>query len=140
MPRTIGAKTFYPSDQNRRTVEAMAACGVPQPMIAAALGISPSTLNKKLRVELDTGLHKANARIVQFLFTGIVGSETQEPFQSEHDRIVAAMFWLKCRAGWKETQVVEVLRPISEMSDEEIDRRLGIEDAKAENVVSFPRR
>jgi hypothetical protein len=37
--------------------------------------------------------------------------------------VTAAIFWLKTRAGWRETTVHEV-RPNSQMSVEEIDTRI----------------
>jgi hypothetical protein len=102
----------------------MAACGVPQVVIAETIGISHVTLRKHLATELAAGLAKANAKVVEFLYGGIVGTETQPAFQDEYDRMVAAMFWLKCRAGW--THGPEVLCAISAMTDEEIDIRLGL--------------
>lgn len=135
-PGKPGRLAWRPTDEQRRVVEAMSACGVPHTAIAAVLGVNKETLEKHLRIELDTGLHKANARVAQFLYTGILGSATTPPFADEHDRMVSAMFWLKCRANWKETVTHEVIRPVAEMSDEELQVRLDLEE-RAENVVLF---
>jgi hypothetical protein len=116
---------WQPTDADRRVTEAMAACGVPQVVIAETIGISHVTLRKHLATELAAGLAKANAKVVEFLYGGIVGTATQPPFQSEYDRMIAAMFWLKCRAGWVR-RGAEFVRPVSAMTDAEIDARLGL--------------
>jgi hypothetical protein len=136
-------RVWTPTDEQRRMVEAMSAFGMPHYAIAPVLRISDTTLGRHFRLELDIGLAKANMKVAQFLFQGIVGSENQAPFQNEGHRMVAAMFWLKCRAGWKETITHEVIKPVAEMSDEEIQARLQVEDRydqDRQNVVPLRKR
>jgi len=89
-----------PNAFHRRQVEAMAAYGVPEKDIARVIGIDAKTLRKHYRDELDTGQVKATAKVAESLFR----KATTEGPQS----VTAAIFWLKTRAGWKETQVQEL--------------------------------
>ncbi len=88
-----------PTEQSRKTVEAMSAYGVPQQQIAAVIGISKPTLEKHYRAELDTADAKAIAKVAESLFQKATGSHPQA--------VTAAIFWLKTRAGWKDTSRVE---------------------------------
>ncbi len=78
----------------------MAGYGVPEYDIARVLGIDPKTLRKHYRDELDTGHVKANAKVAESLFRKATGDGRQS--------VTAAIFWLKTRAGWKETSVHEI--------------------------------
>jgi hypothetical protein len=42
--------------------------------------------------------------------------------------VVAAIFWLKTRAGWRETSVHELrdVRPIEQWTDAELDERIEL--------------
>ncbi len=84
----------------RRQVEAMAGYGVPETDIARVIGIDPKTLRKHYRSELDTGHVKANAKVAENLYRKATGEG--------REAVTAAIFWLKTRAGWKETSVHEV--------------------------------
>lgn len=84
------------TDEQRRQVEAMAGYGVPQDDIALVIGISAPSLRKHCRTELRTGTAKANARMAQNLFQ-----------QGMDGNTVAAIFWLKARAGWSEKRPTE---------------------------------
>jgi hypothetical protein len=81
-------------------VNTLAGCGVSHDYIALKLGIAPKTLRKHFRQELDTGAADANALVAQSLHAKAVNGN-----------VVAAMFWLKCRAGWTD-------RPASEARPE----------------------
>jgi len=83
-----------------RQVEAMAGYGVPEIDIARVVGIDPKTLRKHYRDELDTGQVKANAKVAENLYRKATGEG--------REAVTAAIFWLKTRAGWKETSVHEV--------------------------------
>lgn len=71
--------------------------GFPHEEIADTLGISDETLRKHYREELDHGMTKANARVVQTAFQQATSGKSP----------AMTMFWLKTRLGWKETQKVE---------------------------------
>ena len=88
-----------PTPEARKQVEAMTAYGVPQEDICKVIGVSVPTLMKYYREELDTGAVKANAAVAQSLYKKATGDGKQS--------VTAAIFWLKTRAGWKETVVNE---------------------------------
>lgn len=91
---------FKPTDEQKTVVGIMAACGFPQDQIAARIGIDAKTLRKAFRKELDAGTEAANAIVAQSLFKKATGSG--------QGAVTAAIFWLKTRAGWKETDRLEV--------------------------------
>jgi hypothetical protein len=78
----------------------MAGYGVPETDIACVPDIDPKTLRRHYRKELDKGHIKASARVAEFLFR----KATTEGSQA----VTAAIFWLKTRAGWKETSAHEI--------------------------------
>jgi hypothetical protein len=78
-------------------VKRLSALGCPYEDIATRLKISADTLVKYYKDELDEGRIDANAAIAGTLFS-----------QAKKGNTAAAIFWLKTRARWKETQVNEV--------------------------------
>jgi hypothetical protein len=96
----MGRRAHRPDPAGRRQVEAMAGYGIPEADIATVLEIDPKTLRKHYRRELDKGHIKATATIAGNLYRLATGSG--------REAVTAAIFWLKTRAGWKETAVQEV--------------------------------
>jgi hypothetical protein len=96
----MGRRAHKPDDLTRRQVEAMAGYGVPETDIAGVIGIDPKTLRRHYRDELKHGHVKANAKVAESLFR----KATSDGAQS----VTAAIFWLKTRAGRKETSVTEL--------------------------------
>ncbi len=78
-------------------MEALAGYGVPEAEIAGVVGIDAKTLRKHYRGELDHGHTKANARVADNLYRKATGEG--------REAVTAAIFWLKTRAGWRETLV-----------------------------------
>lgn len=97
--RGPGKPAHWPSEQQRKTVAAMASYGVPEHDIAGVIGIDPKTLRKHYRADLDFAMTKANALVAQSLFAKATGNGNQA--------VTAAIFWAKTRMGWKETQHLE---------------------------------
>ena len=95
----MARRGHMPDPVNRRQVEALAGYGVPEAEIAALVGIDPKTLRKHYRHELDHGHTKANAKVAENLFRKATGDGRES--------VIAAIFWLKARARWKETSVHE---------------------------------
>lgn len=93
-------KKYTPSDENKKLVKTLAAVGITFEDIATKLEISSDTLVKYYKKELDDGRIDANASIGQTLFK-----------QAKNGNTAAAIFWLKTRARWKETQSVELSGP-----------------------------
>ena len=86
-----------PTDDNRKLVRNLAAVGTKYEDISLKLEISSDTLVKYYKKELDDGRIDANAAIAQSLVGAAKSGNTS-----------AQMFWLKTRAGWKETNALEV--------------------------------
>jgi hypothetical protein len=86
-------RKFTPTDAQREKVAALASYGIPQADIAREVGVSDRTLRKRFRDELDLGTVRANALVAATCFS-MARSGTNP---------AATFFWLKCRAGWRET-------------------------------------
>ena len=93
-----GRPEFTPTDAHRVQVKAMAAYGVPQDDIAKVIGCSAPTLRKCFWAELETAAVEANAKVAQSLFRKAVEGSGKES-------VTAAIFWLKCRAGWRDVAI-----------------------------------
>jgi hypothetical protein len=112
-----GKPTYVPTDEARKMVDAMAAYGIPQPQIAAVLGIHQETLRKHFRKELDTAYIKANSSVAQYLFEN-----------AKSGNVTAQIFWLKTRAGWKEPPQAHQhsgavgTYDLSKLSEDELER------------------
>jgi len=90
-------KEHIPTDESRKLVRSLSAVGIRYIDIAQKLDISDDTLVKHYKKELEDGRIDANASIGQTLFQ-----------QAKEGNTSAAIFWLKTRAGWKETQAHEI--------------------------------
>ena len=88
-----------PDEAKRRQVEALAGYGVPEADISGMIGIDAKTLRKHYRAELDHGHTKANAKVAENLYRKATGDGRES--------VIAAIFWLKTRARWKEISVHE---------------------------------
>lgn len=117
----MARRRFEPTDEQRRQVEAFAAFGIPQEDMALLIlnpetgrPIDLKTLRAAFRVELDTGMSKANAKVAESLFAQAVGAPAQYDasgncIRAEQPRVVSAtIYWTKARMGWKETSVHEL--------------------------------
>lgn len=85
-----------PTEETRKLVRNLSAVGIRYVDIASKLEISDDTLVKHYKKDLEDGRTDANASIGQTLFQ-----------QAKNGNTAAAIFWLKTRAGWKETNAVE---------------------------------
>jgi len=105
-----------PTQEQRRTVRAMAGFGVPHEGIAILLEIDPKTLRKHFQSELDRGSVEATAKVAQSLFQ----------MATQGKNVAAAIFWMKARAGWREKHDVHVTHDnVSTMTDEELQREIN---------------
>ncbi len=86
-----------------RQVEAMAGYGIPLVSIALVLDLSEADLEREYGTELKAGAVKANAKVAENLFRRATGEG--------REAVVAAIFWLKVRAGWKETSQFQIGGP-----------------------------
>jgi hypothetical protein len=82
---------FKPTDEQRKTVKAMAGYGIRQEEIALVLSIDPKTLRKAFRLELDTGKTIATSKVAEALYQNALSGN-----------VSAQIFWMKAQAGWSE--------------------------------------
>lgn len=96
-----------PTPEQRAQVQTMAGIGLRHDEIAllvinpdTGVPIDEKTLKKHFERELAKGPAMSTATVAQSLYTKAQGDS--------HQAVTAAIFWLKCRAGWTERTVVEV--------------------------------
>jgi len=119
-----GRIAFNPTKEQRELVMMLAAFGLPHSEIngfikgANGSRISEPTLYKNFREELDTGKSKANVKVALGLYKKAIGGN-----------VTAMIFWLKCQAGWKDSQRLEVTgkdgvplipQKLDDMTDEQL--------------------
>ena len=76
-------------------VEAMTGYGIPEDDIASVLNLDLEALKRDYASELANGHVKANAKVAENLYRKATGEG--------REAVTAAIFWLKTRAGWRET-------------------------------------
>ena len=116
----MGRPPYQPTDEARERVEQLAAAGIRDEDIALYLGITRPTLNKYYKGELKIGTIKANAVIANTLYK-----------QAKEGNTTAAIFWLKTRAGWRETQKVEMSADVKA----ELSGKITLADLMLENYA-----
>ena len=101
-PRKKQAPKHAPTTAARSVVEALATVGTNHEDICGILklgdhgDISPTTLRKHYRLELDYGSHLTTARIASVLYQAALKASDNPAF------IGAAIFWMKTKGGWRE--------------------------------------
>ena len=125
---------YVPTDDQRRTVRAMAGYGMPQMDIGTFLDIDAKTLRKHFTRELEMGSIEATTKVAQSLFR----------MATEGKNVAAAIFWMKARAGWREKQLPapDEERDLDELTDaqlEDIIRRARDEGALPTSHMTIQR-
>lgn len=92
-----GRKRISISAEMRRAARAAAGYGMKDEQIATMLGIGESTLKRKCAAELASGRVDASAKVQQTAFQMATSGKLP----------AMTIFWLKCRAGWKEPTLTE---------------------------------
>jgi len=95
-----GRPPYQPTEKDRGQVKMLSAMGIPDYDIAKVMSLAPMTMRKYFHAELATGHIEANAKVAQSLFKQATDS-------SQPKSVSAAIFWLKCRAGWREADNIE---------------------------------
>tara|TARA_R100001510_G_C7584182_1_gene156095 strand:+ start:177 stop:560 length:384 start_codon:yes stop_codon:yes gene_type:complete len=124
-------KLIVKSDKDSKMVKNLSGLGITQEQICSLLGMSRNTLTKYYTEELVQGKAEANASVSRNLFRIATGDG--------QGAVTAGIFWLKCQAGWKDTNTLEVIN--SENDERKFERLLdGIRDSAIEaeesNTVS----
>jgi predicted ATP-grasp superfamily ATP-dependent carboligase len=89
-----GRPPYQPTEKDRANVKMLASVGVRDTEIARVVGVSAPTLRKYYGDDLDAGHILANAQVARSLYR--MATDRDKP------SVAAAIFWLKCRAGWRE--------------------------------------
>jgi hypothetical protein len=97
--------SFTPTEDQRRQVKMMAALGISRDSIAKVIGITPKTLRKHFDREVVRGGIEAIMQVAGKLYQSAMGGN-----------VVAMIFFLKCRGGWRE-QAPEGQRGLAVISD-----------------------
>lgn len=97
-PKKITKPCFVPSAEERKLVEKFSSVGIPQESIALLVrdGISPKTLRKHFRQELDTASTLANVQVANKLYQKCLDGDT-----------TALIWWTKTRLGWSEKTLLQ---------------------------------
>lgn len=91
--------SYQPTEEIRKVVTAMSALGCRHDDIATVLEVSPKTLRKHFRKELDRGAIEANKKVMETLFE----------MATSKQHVAATIFWAKTRCGMRERG--EVIEP-----------------------------
>ena len=114
-----GPKPYVPTKKDRKLVKIMSMTGVRHEAIAHCMGpewdpgISVITLRKLFKKELEFTPEKANAEVAHSL----------HHLATVKNNLGAIIFWLKCRAGWKENDSLQINGKL-----EVVKRVIGIKD------------
>lgn len=104
----MAIEAFKPTDEQRRSVKAMAGYGVKTTDIAICIGVDRRTLSKYFRAELDAGQATANVNLGKSLYDLAVGRPAE--FNAAGQKIreelpadkSAAIFMGKARLGLRD--------------------------------------
>lgn len=107
----MGRPPYTPTEKDRTQVKMLSGMGVTCADIALFLEISEPTMRKYYQHELDIGFVQANAQVAQSLF--------KQATDKDKPNVIAAIFWLKTRAGWKEAQTLELGKKDQKQADAE---------------------
>lgn len=83
-----------------RQVEALGGFGLPIRHIARIAGLSGEAMHEHYQDDIELGVAKANAKIIEALFRKAMGEGP--------GATAAAIFWAKARCGWKEVNDVRL--------------------------------
>lgn len=91
-PSQRGRKAIPYDPKIAESVEAMSSYGLCVEGIAKVVGISPGTLRRLYRKEMDRGFNAANVAVGKKLFESCMAGD-----------VTSLIFWAKTRMRWRET-------------------------------------
>jgi hypothetical protein len=119
-----GRPPYQPSAKDREYVERLVATGHTQAQAATIMKISVNTLRKYFPDELDVAAIKANEAVGSIAFLRATGGPARDWTKASDTQII---WWLKCRAGWRESPI-EITTPDG--------RPLQIEGGSARELIA----
>jgi len=93
-----GSPGFEPGPEQAQQVEQMSALGMSTMDISAVLRIESRLLEKFYKYEIETSTSRVNNQVAKLALQMALSGAMPE----------MTKFWLKSRAGWKETKVTEI--------------------------------
>lgn len=93
-----GSPGFEPGPEQASQVEQMIALGMSPSDVSAVLRIEEKLLKKYYKYEIETASSRINERVAKIALQMALSGEIPD----------MTKFWLRTRAGWKETKVTEV--------------------------------
>lgn len=117
---TRGRPSHQPTTKERAQVKMLAAMNIGRADMAVFLGVSVGTIDKYFSNEIKLGQIEANAKVSASLYRA--ATDPKKP------NVVAAIFWLKARAGWRENDGLP-LRPPAPLLPGPKPPELGKKDA-----------
>ena len=106
-----GQPPYVATERDQVTVKTMVAGGIDQAAIAAVLKISPKTLRKHFRHEINTGAAEINGLVVKSLIQMALGQKAAVGRPALPPNFNAAKFYAQARMGWSERVVVDDGKP-----------------------------
>jgi hypothetical protein len=92
----LGRPAHQRDEKIARQIKTLSAMGIPDFDVCKVVGLSAPTMRKYYTAELEIGHIESNAQVAQSLF--------KQATDQNKPNVTAAIFWLKCRAGWSEQQ------------------------------------
>lgn len=82
--------------ETRNMVQLLTGMGCGAEDVGRVLGVTPRTIFRYYRTELDRGVAVANMNVAQSLYKKAIGDG--------QGAVAACIFWMKTRAGWREVE------------------------------------
>jgi len=90
----VTRRAHKPTEESRKIVRGLSGLGMIVDDIGRLVGITENTLRKYYEHEMAKGRAEANVRVARSMFEAAT--------RQGNPNVVAGMFWLKNRAGWKD--------------------------------------
>lgn len=101
---TRGRPSHQPTAKERAQVKMLAAMNIGRADMAVFLGVSVGTIDKYFGNDIKMGQIEANAKVSASLYRA--ATDPKKP------SVIAAIFWLKARAGWREDSGLPLRPPV----------------------------
>lgn len=88
--KKMGRPPYIPNDEDKDKVRILVIVGTPIKTICQILGIANRVLYRHYKKEIQLAAQEATAQVAANLF------------RMTKKNPAAAMFWMKCKAGWRE--------------------------------------
>lgn len=101
--RPPGQAPYIPSDHTREQIARMQEIGLTHDQMGAILGVSADTLERHYKAELAQGHSRMTYNVANNLYRMATGTDKGS--------VAAAIFWMKTKGRWRETNRLEHTGP-----------------------------